>query len=341
MLGSFNFGYNSNAKECFIGGRRIFLEGTNDARAEAKIRGMTLQAAYVDEMTLCSEDFFTTLLGRLSKPKAKLIGTTNPDSPNHWLLKKYINRANELDLKTYHFSLYDNISLEKDYIGNLKKEFQGIFYDRFILGKWVLAEGLVYPEFAENKDDFIFEKPLKSYDALSIGIDYGASKSETAFVLVGFSGNFKEVHILEEFLFGGIRSPDELYAKFESWHEFVKDAYGQVNQVFCDYGALGQILTKGLQLFMASKRMTVKIKDCLKGRIIDRIQLVGELIAKDRFKVNSRCVNLIESLQSAVWDDKHENDRLDDGTVNIDVIDAMEYAIFPYAGKLVRKFEVL
>ena len=79
-------------------GKLIYLEGVNVARAESKIRGMTLQGAYCDELTLFPEDFFSMLLSRLSCPGAKLISTTNPDSPMHWLKVKYMDQADKLNM---------------------------------------------------------------------------------------------------------------------------------------------------------------------------------------------------------------------------------------------------
>ena len=86
LVGESNFAYSLSKKEGILFGRRVYLEGVNDARAESKIRGMTLQGAYCDELTLFTEDFFAMLLSRLSEPGAKLISTTNPDSPMHWLM---------------------------------------------------------------------------------------------------------------------------------------------------------------------------------------------------------------------------------------------------------------
>ena len=112
---------------------------------------MTLHGAYCDELTLFSEDFFSMLLSRLSQSNAKLIATTNPDSPYHWLMKKYINRKDELDMLVLKFLIDDNPYLDASYIANLKKEYTGVFYDRFIRGLWVVAEGLIYPDAAEGK----------------------------------------------------------------------------------------------------------------------------------------------------------------------------------------------
>lgn len=170
LVGESNFRFSISAKEGWLFGRHIILEGANDAQAEAKIRGVTLQGAYIDEATKLPKDFFAMLLSRLRKEGAKLFGTTNPDSPAHWLKKDYLDRAENLDILAVKFTLDDNTTLPKDYVENIKKEYVGIFYDRFILGLWVLAEGLIYPMYQDVLiDDLPQEKPMKSV----LSIDYG------------------------------------------------------------------------------------------------------------------------------------------------------------------------
>ena len=146
LVGENNFSFSISKKEGMLFGRKVYFEGVNDIRAENKIRGLTLDGAYCDELTLFSEDFFAMLLSRLSKPGAKLFATTNPDSPYHWLKVNYIDAAEKrgLSLLFLNFLLEDNTTLDAEYVENLKKEYTGVFYDRFILGRWVVAEGLIY-----------------------------------------------------------------------------------------------------------------------------------------------------------------------------------------------------
>ena len=96
LVGEKNFQFSISSKEGYLFKRKILLEGANDARSESKIRGLTLQGAYCDELTQFPQDFFAMLLSRLRVPGAKLIATTNPDSPLHWLKTEYIDRQNEL-----------------------------------------------------------------------------------------------------------------------------------------------------------------------------------------------------------------------------------------------------
>lgn len=173
LAGEKNFEYSLSKKEGTLWGRKIYLEGVSDSRSESKIRGMTLSGAYCDEVSLFNEDFFVMLLSRLSVGGAKLIATTNPDSPSHWLKKKYIDRADELDMYIENFTIDDNDFLDRDYVENLKKEYSGVFYDRFILGKWVAAEGLVYPMFNENYHVLDGEYSPAADAVFYVSVDYG------------------------------------------------------------------------------------------------------------------------------------------------------------------------
>ena len=140
-----NFKYSISQKSGTLFGRRIWLEGANDDRAESKIRGMTLSGAYVDELTQIPEDFYRMLLSRLSMKGAKLYATTNPDTPTHWVKLDIIDNE-EIDKKVWHFTFDDNEILKaenQEYFDNLKAEYQSmgeVYYQRFIQGLWVLAE---------------------------------------------------------------------------------------------------------------------------------------------------------------------------------------------------------
>lgn len=155
LIGEKYFSYSLSAKEGILFGRKIILEGANDKRSEGKIRGSTLGGVYCDELTLFPEDFFTMLLSRLRVAGAKLIATTNPDVPTHWLKTEYIDNVNlSDDMLNVFFSIDDNTTLPKDYVSSLKKEYTGVYYDRFILGKWVVANGAIYKIFLDDPRSF-------------------------------------------------------------------------------------------------------------------------------------------------------------------------------------------
>lgn len=325
-----SFEYSTIKKEAKIFGRRVFLEGVNDTRAEHKIRGMTLQATYCDEITLFTEDFFSMLLSRLSLQGSLLLGTTNPDAPTHWLMKKFISREGEISLKTWKFLLDDNNTIDKSIRDEMKKEYTGVFYERFILGNWVQAEGIIYDNFANYTSKYLASKiRLNDIDLVNIGVDYGASKSKTAAVACAFTNEFKNLVVLDEVQFDGVNNPEILYFKLGEFYNRVHKRYGIIGGIYADWGGLGQIITKGLKIYLNKNCENAKVFDCKKTRIIDRIQILNRLIGANRFKVFANCINVIEALKTAIWDPKHDDMRLDDGTTNIDILDALEYAYTP------------
>lgn len=340
-----NFTYSKNQKSGKLFGRTVWLEGASDERAESKIRGMTLAGAYVDELTQIPESFYSMLLSRLSVKNAKLYATTNPDAPNHWVKQNIIDNE-EIDKKVWTFTLDDNVILKKeneDYFENLKKEYQsmgGVFYDRFILGLWVLAEGLIYKQFANNSEMFIRDEPIDengnkiNFMIISIGIDYGATEGETEFKATGITSMFKEVWTIDEEKLSGLHTPEEMYQKFIEFYNRVVRDYGKVTHAFADYGALGQVLTYGLDKYLKQHNVPLTVQDCVKGRIIDRIYLDQMLFAQHRRFLLRKCKYLKEAYEQALWDDKVADTRLDDGTTPIDDLDASEYSIFSFYDKL-------
>lgn len=340
-----NFKYSLTSKSGKLFGRTVWLEGANDDRAESKIRGMTLAGAYVDELTQVPEDFYRMLLSRLSVKNAKLYATTNPDTPSHWV-KVDIIENDEIDKKVWQFQFDDNEILKKDnpeYFEQLRKEYLSmgeVFYQRFILGLWVLAEGLIYKQFANNTEMFLKDKAVDQFGnninfmIISIGIDYGATEGETEFKATGITYGFKEAWTIDEMKLTGLNTPEHMYEKFVEFYKRVVQKYGKVTHCFADYGALGQVLTFGLNRYLQIHRIPLQVQDCIKGKIIDRIYMDLTLFAQGRRFILKDCQYLIEAYQQAVWDEKHEDERLDDGTTPIDDLDASEYSMFPFYDKL-------
>lgn len=348
LVGSKNFTFSTSQKSGKLFGRQIWLEGANDERAESKIRGMTLAGAYVDELTQIPEDFYRMLLSRLSVKGAKFYATTNPDSPNHWVKVDVIDNE-EIDKKIWNFNFDDNEILKREneeYFEQLKNEYQSmgsVFFNRFILGLWCVSEGLIYQQFLNNKEIFIREKATNENDEpinfliISIGIDYGANQSTTEFKCTGITFGFKEVWSLEELKTKGVYSPEELYEKFIEFYKFIVDKYGKVTHCYCDWGGLGSVITYGLNKRLQKERIPLKVDDCIKGKILDRILLDQQLFAQGRRFIKSNCKNLIASYEQAVWEDG-KDERLDDGSYDVDSLDAFEYSIYPFYDKLVSNY---
>ncbi|EFC80189.1 hypothetical protein FrEUN1fDRAFT_6718, partial [Parafrankia sp. EUN1f] len=186
--------YTRGASTATILGRPIEIITANDARAEGRLRGLTCAGAYADELTLLPEEFFQQLLARCSVPGAKIFGTTNPDGPQHWLRKKFLLRVGDLDLATWHFTLDDNPALDPTYVENLKKEYVGLWYKRFILGQWVMAEGAIYDMWDE--DTHLVDRLPSIERWLALGVDYGTVNPFSG-LLLGL-GNDRRLYLTHE-----------------------------------------------------------------------------------------------------------------------------------------------
>lgn len=166
-------------------GRTVHVLGASDAKSEKVLRGMTVVGALVDEVTTIPEEFFTQLLGRMSVKGAQLFGTTNPDSPAHWLKRKFLDRIGKglTDWARWSFTIDDNPSLEPEYVASIKAEFTGLWFRRFILGEWVAAEGAIFDMWDPKKHIVPWDSLPTMSRLLGVGIDYGTTNASTALML--------------------------------------------------------------------------------------------------------------------------------------------------------------
>lgn len=332
LVGRRNFSYSLSQKQGDLFGRKIYLEGVNDTRAESKIRGMTLQGAYCDELTLFTEDFFNMLLSRLSEKGAKLFATTNPDNPNHWLKVNYIDRRDKLDLFVMRFLIDDNTTLDPEYVKQIKAENTGVFYDRFILGKWVNAQGLIYPLLADAPEKFMIDKKdLPPLHSVAAGEDFGGNKSGHAIAASGISGDVLYFTKARFCPAKGSTAKDLINWSIRIFDEIYRDT-GVYFDIYAD--SAEQILINSL-----SENTRFSVYNSLKRPITDRIRALNILLASGRvYFVRGETEELVKALSEAMWDDKKTEDvRLDNGSFNNDIIDAAEYSFEYNMDWLVRK----
>lgn len=328
LVGSNNFAYSISKKEATLFGKKVYLEGANDETSEQKIRGMTLAGAYCDEITLYPQSFVQMLLSRLSMPNAKLYATCNPDSPSHYIKTEYIDNEEIKDKKIWNFLLTDNTFLPKEYVDNITREYSGVFYNRFILGQWVRAEGIIYQDFANNPQDFaIAPDEIRDIVKINVGVDFGGNGSATTFVATGFTKGLKCVIPLISERHPEQLNPEQLNEKFANFIEMCYSMYGMPMNVYCD--SAEQILIRGLKRIAIQRHLLIDVRNARKNEILERIKLTQQLIAQGRFKVCTNAKTVTSALCEAVWDEKHEDQRLDDGSTDIDTLDAFEYSIEP------------
>lgn len=340
LIGEKNFKYNTSSKEAVLFGRTVYLEGVNDSRAESKIRGMTLQGAYCDELTLFQEDFFVMLLSRLSMSGAKLFGSTNPDTPGHWLNVKYLKRGDELDIYQQKFLIDDNPYLDAEYIENLKKEYTGVFYKRFILGEWVVADGLCYQQFADNPEKWLRDEPDEGMQFISVGVDFGGNRSLTTFVATAFYPNFSKIGIIKDHHIAGRKGDIDGDRLNREFIRFVKELQAEYKAPvrYCFADSAEQYLITGLAKATREAGLSISIGDSVKTEIVTRIICMNTLLNTNRVFFLRRCGLVIDGMRSAAWDakaaEKGQDKRLDDFSSDIDIIDATEYSFSRFIPKL-------
>jgi len=179
-------------------GRNIYFVGAHDEGAVRRIQGSTLAFAYVDEATCIPAPFWRMLLSRLSVKGSQLLATCNPEGPAHWLKKEYIDRAAELDLASWSFTLDDNPSLDVKYKENLRKEYTGMWYKRYILGEWAVSHGLIYDCF---DPDNLFDKQMEPPNYYIMGIDYGTSNATAAVLCAVSPTRWPQIRVEDEYYY--------------------------------------------------------------------------------------------------------------------------------------------
>ena len=310
-----------NSVEMF--GEKVFCLGADNVNRVDKLRGSSVKYCYGDEITTWHPDVFDMLKSRLDKAYSVFDGTCNPDNPNHWF-KKFLD--SDADIYKQAYKLDDNPFLDPVFVENLKREYSGtVLYDRYILGLWVAAEGVIYRLFADHPERFIVDSlPGQAIRYCTIGVDFGGGTSAHAFTCTGFT-TANAIVTLDDYHEQNALDPAKLERDFV---DFVKRCQMRwlVTDVWCD--SAEQTLINGLRAAAARERLSVNIGNAQKKPINDRIRALCLLMGAGRYFCASNCTNTIDALKSAVWDSKHntEDVRLDDGTTNIDNLDSLEYS---------------
>jgi PBSX family phage terminase large subunit len=229
----------------------------------------------------------------------------------------------------------DNPVLTQDSIERYEAMYEGVFYQRYILGQWVRAEGIIYNKFADNMERYLVDEVPNDIILINVGVDFGGNKSGTTFVATGLTPHLKSVIVLEAERIEEQLSPETLDEKFATFANIVYEKYGKVFVTRCDNAE--PVLIRGLKNKVIRSQLKTNIKNAMKKPIKDRIELVQRLLGTDRLKMlRHTTIPLQKGLSQAVWNEKKEGVRLDDGTSDIDILDAFEYSIEEYLENLVE-----
>ena len=280
----------------------------------------------------------------------------NPCNPHHPIYTDYIDRYKENYVGGYqyqHFTIDDNLSISEQRKEEIKSQYDptSVWFKRDILGMRCVAEGLIYRDFAEDTSKFELNGAPDSkyliddaqqwaaqnnerFDTIMFGVDFGGTGSATKFQATGITPRQTVVAIDEEYIDHERESvdPDELNKRYAAFIKRVTSQYGW-GQTRAD--SAEQVLINGLRNTAIYNGLQTSVKNALKIEINDRIKLTLLLMTQGRFFVSRKCPHLIDALQTAVYDPtKQKDERLDDGTSDIDSLDAFEYSIEPHKKRL-------
>lgn len=329
------------------GEKIVIFAGGGKADSYKKILGNSYGgwiATEINEHYDCDnskESFIKVAFARqLASKQPKVLWDLNPCSPNHRIYKDYIDKYKEGYIGGYnygHFTINDNLSISDERKREIISQYgEGtVWYKRDILGMRCVAEGNIYEDFANDTNKFIISKEecdKKMFTHMHIGVDFGGNKSADTFVAVGFTPMLREVIVLKDYRHEGKKNAERLEQDFTDFCEDVTKKMGA--SVFCD--SAEQTLIGSLTTAIARSHLRVGIDNAKKNPINERIRMILRLMNTGRFKVCEDCHNVIKALSEAVYNSKqgHEDERLDDGTSDIDSLDAMEYAIEPHLKEL-------
>lgn len=275
----------------------FYIFGGKDERSQDLIQGITLAGIFFDEVALMPESFVNQATGRCSVEGSKFWFNCNPDSPLHWFKVNWINKAKEKRLLHLHFMMDDNLSLSDEIKQRYKNMYFGVFFKRFILGLWVMAEGAIFDmwDSEENTyDDSTMPVDVKYRARRSIAIDYGTTNP---MVFLDIWDDGKYIWVVNEYYWDskakGRQKTDSQYA--DDLEAFVEG----------DIAVEDIILDPSAASFKAELRLRgFKVKDA-DNAVEDGIRNTSTMIGKRYLKVHrDNCPNTPKEIMSYVWDEK-------------------------------------
>ena len=267
--------------------------GGKDESSQDLIQGRTFAGVLLDEVVLMPQSFVNQALARCSVDGAKLWFSCNPGSPQHWFYLEWIQKHKERNALYLHFEMADNPSLSKKTLERYSSQYSGVFYDRYILGKWVLAEGLVY----QFTDDCVTDE-IPQDGEYYISIDYGTMNPFSAGLWCVLGDKATRI---KEYYYNGrekaVQRTDEDYC--DSVEELA-NGYN-IRQIVVDPSAASFIT--------ALRRRGFTIRKA-NNDVLDGIRRTAVYLKNGNIKIHRSCVNAIAEFGLYRWDDKSTADTV-------------------------------
>jgi PBSX family phage terminase large subunit len=271
-----------------------YIFGGKDEGSQDLVQGITAAGAFFDEVALMPESFVNQATGRCSVDGSKFWFNCNPESPYHWFKLNWLDKAKEKNLLHLHFTMDDNPSLSERIKERYRSMYSGVFFKRYILGLWVMAEGLVYDMFAPEKHvvepDAIPDIVPNTY---YVSCDYG-TQNATVFHLWG-KGRDGIWYCIREYYYSGrdaaVQKTDTEYADdLEKWLQGIKP-----QKIVVDPSAASFIAELKKRKYMVKKA---------KNDVLDGIRFFASLLTDAAVKFSSECQMTIREFSSYIWDEK-------------------------------------
>ena len=272
----------------------FYLFGGKDESSYMLIQGITLAGVLFDEVALMPQSFVNQALSRaISFEKPKYFFNCNPESPNHYFYKEWIENQRP-GTRHIHFLLEDNPILTEQMIERTKSMYTGVFYERYILGKWCLAEGLVYPMFGK---DCIVEPIAEHCERYVISMDYGI-QNPTAMILWGKQGD--TWYALKEFYHSGRETGSQ---------KTDQQYYDELEKLAGDLPIDCLIVDPSATSFIALVRQNhrFKVRKAIND-VVDGIQKTAACLSNGKIKICACCERSIQEFGLYSWDDKAVED---------------------------------
>lgn len=272
----------------------FYVYGGKDESSYMLVQGITLAGVFLDEVALMARSFVEQAVARCSVEGSKFWFNCNPDSPEHWFYKEWIQQPKEKNALHLHFSMHDNPSLSEKMIARYESLYSGVFYMRYILGLWVVAQGLVYSEFGE--ENITDERPEGA--EYYVSIDYGTLNPFSAGLWSVTGG---EAVRIKEYYYSGretnIQKTDEEYCD-----EIKRLTEGyQIKSIVVDPSAasfIAALRKKGFHVRKAN------------NDVLDGIRATATMLKSGAIKIHRSCVSSIREFGVYAWDDKSSVDKV-------------------------------
>jgi len=287
--------HRSENPHIIIGTNTYYLFGANNEASQDTLQGLTAAGAYLDEVALFPQSFVDQAIGRCSAETdgngAKVFFNCNPGGPYHWFKLEYIDKAKEKKILVLHFTMDDNLSLSEKVKERFRRMFSGVFFKRYILGLWVMAEGVIYDMF--NKDTHVVPTIDRRYTQYYVSCDYG-TQNPTTFGLWGRC--------------------DGVWYKVKEYHyDGRKKSRQKTDEEYCDdlIEFVGKLSLNGVIIDPSAASFIAAIKKRGGFRVIkadndvvDGIRDVASALVEGLIKYNDCCQETLREFSSYVWDEK-------------------------------------